>query len=179
MEANKSIMANRREANLISLYKIAFPAVAKYISRKGGSFEEAKDVFHDALVIYYEQKIATSKILTNEIGFLVGISKNLWLKRYRDYARHTVPLGTEGTDIIMEYPLLPASKRLIRFLEIAGKKCMELLKAFYYDQLPLTDIAEEFGYSGKRSATAQKFKCLEKVREKVKEKALQYDDFIE
>ncbi|HBW79381.1 MAG TPA: RNA polymerase subunit sigma-70, partial [Sphingobacterium sp.] len=71
----------------------------------------------------------------------------------------------------------PSSARLFRFLEIAGRKCLELLKSFYYDQMSLQEIADEYGYSGVRSATVQKFKCLEKVRESVKEKSLVYDDW--
>ena len=55
---------------------------------------------------------------------------------------------------------------------------MELLKSFYYDELPLNDIAETYGFSGVRSATVQKYKCLEKVRETVKEKSLTYEDFL-
>jgi len=55
---------------------------------------------------------------------------------------------------------------------------MDLLRSFYYDELPLNDIAETYGFSGIRSATVQKYKCLEKVRETVKEKALTYEDFL-
>lgn len=180
MEAvSKSKMANSREEIFTTLYKLVFPTIAKYISRMGGSFEEAKDVFQDALVVYYEKKMVASQILSNDIGYLVGISKNLWLKHYRDSTKYTVPLDAACTDVISEHQPNPANKRLFRFLEVAGKKCMELLKAFYYDQTPLTEIADEFGYSGVRSATAQKYKCLEKVREKVQVKALVYDDFME
>ena len=56
---------------------------------------------------------------------------------------------------------------------------MDILKAFYYDNLPVNKIATLFGYSGVRSATVQKFKCMEKVRETIKEKSLAYEDFIE
>ena len=65
------------------------------------------------------------------------------------------------------------------FLQTAGKKCMDLLRSFYYDHLPLQDAATLFGFSGVRSATVQKYKCLEKVRETVKEKALTYEDFLD
>jgi hypothetical protein len=67
----------------------------------------------------------------------------------------------------------------MHYLETAGQKCMELLKAFYYDNLPVISIAGLFGYSGERSATVQKYKCMEKVRETIKEKHLQYEDFVE
>ncbi|WP_282636750.1 hypothetical protein [Sphingobacterium thalpophilum] len=56
---------------------------------------------------------------------------------------------------------------------------MSLLKSFYYDQMSLQEIADDFGFSGIRSATVQKYKCLEKIRETVKEKALLYEDFLE
>ncbi len=54
---------------------------------------------------------------------------------------------------------------------------MDMLQAFYYDKLNMREIAERFNLSGERSATVQKHKCLEKVREKVKEKSMTYEDF--
>jgi predicted DNA-binding protein YlxM (UPF0122 family) len=72
-----------------------------------------------------------------------------------------------------------SNNKLLNFLENAGQKCMDMLKAFYYDNLPVRTIAEQFGFSGERSATVQKYKCMEKVRETIKEKALVYEDFFE
>jgi DNA-directed RNA polymerase specialized sigma24 family protein len=166
----------KQQEFFIELYKKAFPVVARYISRRGGTFDEAKDVFQDALVIYYEKTIAAPSALNNNIGYLVGTAKNLWLKRYRDNSQN-IPL--DDIDAGYENEEGPSNNRLMRFLETAGKKCMELLRGFYYDQLSLAEIADEFGYSGTRSATVQKYKCLEKVRETIKEKALAYDDFME
>jgi len=174
--SNMESISEKREDLFIGLYKKAFPAVAKYISRRGGSFEEAKDVFQDALVIYYEKMVSARAGLDNETAYLVGIAKNLWLKRYREDSRN-IPL--ENIDISIAEEEHPSEYRLMNFLERAGHMCMELLKGFYYDQLPLTEIATLFGYSGVRSATVQKYKCLEKVRETIKEKALTYDDFME
>lgn len=166
----------QRQALFISLYKTAFPVVAKYIGRMGGSFDEAKDVFQDALVVYYERSVSAESALNNDIGYLVGTAKNLWLKRYRQ-SNQNLPLN--HVDVFDDEHESPSNNRLMRFLETAGKKCMDLLKGFYYDELSLTEIADEYGYSGVRSATVQKYKCLEKVRETVKQKALVYDDFME
>jgi DNA-directed RNA polymerase specialized sigma24 family protein len=70
-----------REKLFIALYKSTFPSVARYISKMGGSFDEAKDIFQDALVIYYEKAVASAiAINTNEKAYLVGISKHLWLR---------------------------------------------------------------------------------------------------
>ncbi|MDM1295718.1 sigma-70 family RNA polymerase sigma factor [Sphingobacterium sp. N143] len=168
-----------RQKLFMQLYQRVFPIVARYVSKMGGSFEEAKDVFQDALVAYYEKIIVSPDALYNDSGYLVGTSKNLWLKRYKQKDLHGLPLDLNQSDVAIEDENSLSNKRLFRFLEMAGRKCMELLKAFYYDRMPLHEIADEFGYSGTRSATVQKYKCLEKVRNTVKEKALTYDDFMD
>ena len=173
--SNLNHSVENRQKLFISLYKTAFPAVARYISRLGGSFDEAKDVFQDALIIYYE-KMGAQSLPEKNIGYLVGTSQKLWLQRYRESNRQT-PLN--NTEIAIDEDQKPADKRLLHFLSTAGKKCMDLLKAFYYDDVPLKDLADSFGYSTVRSVTVQKHKCLEKVRETVKQKALSYADFME
>ncbi len=165
-----------RQLLFMNLYKSTFPIVAKYVSRMGGNLDEAKDVFQDALLVYYEKIHLTETPLNNAIGYLFGTAKNLWLKRY---GQSSPSLPLDQVDIALTTEESPSSARLFRFLEIAGRKCLELLKSFYYDQMSLQEIADEYGYSGVRSTTVQKFKCLEKVRESVKEKSLVYDDFME
>src|ERR1700739_4226158 len=165
-----------REQLFIKLYKDVFPAVARYVSKMGGTFDEAKDIFQDALVIWYEKAASDCFILRNdEKAYLFGISKNLWLKKHRQNTQH-IPL--DGFDAESEEAAELSDSKILNFLQTAGKKCMDLLRSFYYDQLPLNDIAETYGFSGVRSATVQKYKCLEKVRETVKEKALTYEDFL-
>jgi DNA-directed RNA polymerase specialized sigma24 family protein len=44
-----------REALFMKLYQEAFPLVARHVSKMGGSFDEAKDIFQNALVVYYEK----------------------------------------------------------------------------------------------------------------------------
>jgi DNA-directed RNA polymerase specialized sigma24 family protein len=169
-----------REHLFIGLYKKTFPSVAKYVSKMGGSFDEAKDIFQDALVIYYEKVVSNSIALrTNEQAYLLGIAKHLWAKKFKDNLQYT-PIdelsASEFTDAEDEQP---SEAKLLHYLETAGQKCMEILKAFYYDNLTVATITGLFGYSGVRSATVQKYKCMEKVRETIKEKSLVYEDFIE
>ena len=167
-----------REQLFISLYKTAFPAVAKHVSKMGGSFDDAKDVFQDALVIWYEKKTDPSfEIQTNEHAYLLGIAKHLWAKKFRDNLHYT-PIDNYTGDVTDNEHTQLSSAAVMHYLETAGQRCMEILKAFYYDNLPVDTIAGLFGYSGVRSATVQKYKCMEKIRETVKEKSLAYEDFI-
>jgi len=179
MNENKIIVktVGDREKLFIALYKSVFPAVAKYVSKMGGTFDEAKDIFQDALVAWYEKAASDGFVLrSDEKAYLFGISKNLWLKKHKHNTRH-IPL--DGFDAESGDAAAFSDSKILSFLQTAGKKCMDLLRSFYYDQLPLNDIAETFGFSGIRSATVQKYKCLEKVRETVKERSLTYEDFLD
>ncbi|MCD8740243.1 sigma-70 family RNA polymerase sigma factor [Mucilaginibacter roseus] len=171
--------AQNREQLFSKLYKSAFPAVAAYVSKMGGSFDEAKDVFQDALIAYYEKILINGTVInTTENGYLFGTARNLWLQRYRTKSREQ-PLEAHADDVTGDDEAIPSTNKLLAYLATAGKRCMDMLKAFYYDKLDAEEIATTFGYSGVRSATVQKYKCLEKVRDTVKQNALQYADFIE
>ena len=174
-----------RAQRLSSLYQDAFPLVARYISRMGGSFEEAKDLFQDALLIYYEKTQNTGIALRySEKSYLFGIARYLWNKRYQENSKQ-VSLDNFGLDFEEMLQLSDSQEQeisapgLLRLLQTAGQKCMELLSAFYYERLDMKEMAERFGFSSPRSATVQKFKCLEKVKETVKEKSLKYEDILE
>ena len=169
-----------REQLFTALYKKAFPATARYVAKMGGSFEQAKDVFQDALIIYYEKVLTGNLSLqTTPKAYITGIAKHLWLKTY-NAGEDNIPLSASNADEQADdNETQYASGKLMHYLQTAGKKCMDMLKAFYYDKLPVSQITEQFGYSGVRSATVQKYKCLEKVRETIKQKALHYEDFVE
>jgi DNA-directed RNA polymerase specialized sigma24 family protein len=177
MNNNKLSTVELREAFFMALYKKAFPNFARYVARMGGSLEEAQDIFQDTLVIYYE-KIASAQaeIIVSEKAYLLGIAKNIWLQRYKANSRNQ-PLSDFDIEIVPDEQL--ATGKILHYLETAGKKCMELLKAYYYDGLSVDNVATLFGYSGTHSATVAKYKCLEKVRETVKQNSLNYADFIE
>lgn len=169
---------NARSTLFLHLYQSTFPSVASFVAKRGGSFEQAKDVFQDALVIYYEKITCHSLVIEQDHkSYIFGICKHLWFKSYQkssllqDIGEHTLVPEEEVTSY--------SEKKLLQLLSATGKKCMALLKSFYYDKLPMVEIAETFGFSGTRSATVQKFKCLEKVRNTVKEKALNYESFLE
>src|SRR5581483_3538492 len=92
-----------REQLFIALYKNVFPVVARYVSKMGGTFDEAKDIFQDALVTWHEK--STTNIIVNEKAYLMGIAKNLWLKKYQDNYQ-VVPI--DGFDREMEEAIEPS-----------------------------------------------------------------------
>jgi RNA polymerase sigma factor (sigma-70 family) len=160
-----------RESTLGQIYQRHFPLVRRYVQQHGGSAQDAKDVFQDAMVIFYEKAVADTFVLSASVGtFLVGISRNLWRRELDRRARlplaeltgqHAEAPGEVAAEEPIALPVLDYVARL-------GEKCQSLLLAFYYFQQPLEQIAGTHHYGSIRSATVQKFKCLERLRKSVR-----------
>lgn len=166
---------------IISCYRDVFPGVARYISRRGGTRDEACDIFQDSLVVLFELK-AANKVpgnLKNEQAYLAGIAKHYW-SRYAASKNKITAVGDADAQLPEATPAPePATARLLQLLGSAGQRCMELLHAFYYENLSPEKAASRFGYAGERSVTVQKYKCLEKLRNEVKTKKLEHADFLD
>ena len=167
---------------LTDLYRDTFPQVARTVQQLGGDLEAAKDLFHDALVIYLEkQQQQKLHIQVSAKAYLVGITKILWLRKFKTDSRQQ-PLDDHITDTYsipedFYTPVPEKSRSLLQYLQTAGRKCMQLLQAFYYEQHSMQEIAEKFHYKTIHSATVQKYKCLEKVRDHIKSSAA-YEEVI-
>lgn len=159
---------------LIKLWYISyFPKVASFISKRGGTLEDAKDIFQESLMILYEKK--NTKFNLNEEAYLFGICKNLWFK----HSNNSSKFQNENIDFKEESEPSIDENRLLKLLGSAGKKCMRLLQRFYYDNQKIEIIREEFGFSSNHSTAVQKYKCLEKIRETVNQNSLKYESFFE
>lgn len=160
------------------LYENAFPLVAGFIRKAGGNLDEARDIFHDALLIYFEEN--NKKTLLNSNAYLLGIAKHLWNRKFRNSNRQ-VPLSEMEMQLKIpdDFYVSVKTQKLISYLERAGKKCMDLLRAFYFQKQKIKTLVKNLGFSNEHSASVQKYKCLEKVREIVKQKSLSYEDFVE
>jgi DNA-directed RNA polymerase specialized sigma24 family protein len=168
-----------REKLFIDLYKKVFPAVAKYVARRGGTFDDAKDVFQDAVAVYYERVLTSADaVQTSPQAYIMGVAKHLWSRRFNEGLKN-VPLDGNLVDEIEDAEQTLLFDKLSTLMATAGARCMQLLKAFYYDKLSVKSLMGEFGYHSEHSATVQKYKCLEKLRTEVKQRALHYEDFID
>lgn len=175
-----SIRAEQSAAQVFGeLYETAFPAVAKFVSKMNGSFDDAKDVFQDALVIYFEKTQQDNFLITTSAeAYILGIAKHLWARKFnRD--RKQVSLERVSPEIIPQEETASINdQKLLQLIESTGKKCLDLLRAFYYEKLSLRNIAQNFKFSSERSATVQKFKCVEKMRNTIQTKSISHEDFL-
>ncbi|MCI1188369.1 sigma-70 family RNA polymerase sigma factor [Hymenobacter sp. DH14] len=167
----QALLADRARA-LTQLYRQAFPAVRRLVQRQGGSAQDAQDVFQDALVVFYEQAVlGTLELTASASTYLVSIARHRWQHELRRRARlPNEALPDESDALAAEEPEAAEETAFaVRdYVERLGVKCRDMLLNFYYFQQPLTQIAEANGYRSVRSATVQKFKCLERLRASVR-----------
>ena len=154
---------------LDKLYKI-YPAVLKYVRESGGTIADTEDIFQDAMVIFIEKAGKEDFVLTSTIStYVYGICKNLSREKRREQQKERIKTteakreeeGRSIDDFLEEERKYQA---LDKILIQTGRKCLELLKLFYYDRISMKAIASRLGFKSETSAKTQKYKCLEKAR---------------
>ncbi|RSK37456.1 RNA polymerase sigma factor [Hymenobacter metallilatus] len=172
-ELAAALRANR-EQTLTQLYAHTFPMLRRYVQQRGGSAQDAKDVFQDAVVVLYEQAVSGRLTLTASAStYLFSVSRNLWKQELSRRSRQpATPLSDDHTQLpdtaATDAAPPDVTDMVLQHLAQLTTKCRRMLVSFYYFQQPLEQIAAEHQYGSIRSATVQKFKCLERLRNAVR-----------
>lgn len=159
-------------------YRRLFIHVARYVRKHGGTLAHAEDLYHDALVIYYDAQAKPGFALqTTEEAYIIGIIKKRWSRVVR---------GEHSSDdlsalyALADNELIEVDReKLYAIILSAGKKCFEMLTMFYHRHSTVTEIAQAFGFTSDHSASVQKYKCIEKIRETIRQNSLCHEDFFE
>lgn len=171
-------VATDREQFFEDLYKKAFPPFAHFAAKMNASLDDTRDVFHDALLIYCEKTQDPSFVVRRSPeAYVLGIARHLWFRKFhRD--RH-VPISediADITDIPDDFTGTREEISLLQLVERAGRRCLELLSKFYFENASLREISSWLGYRTEHSAAVQKFKCIGKIRNYLKSQAIRYED---
>lgn len=161
---------------LKSLYHQYFKMVRHLITTNNGNEADAKDIYHETLMVLINTVKKENFTLTSSLSTLIfAISKRLWLKHLHKN-KNTSFIGDlyhdqfEGTEdetenILKEYE---DKEQRIQSMQVAlqslGKPCYQLLKEFYYNHLSMEQIAEKLGYNNADVAKNQKYKCLQRLK---------------
>jgi RNA polymerase sigma factor (sigma-70 family) len=164
-----ALLANR-EKTLEYLYARTYPVVLHYVKERQGRAEDAQDLLQDAMILFFEKVVHDQLVLTAApTTYLVAICKNRW-RQEREKRSRQVPLADGPAGETAETPepeILAATAHLMDYVNQLGEKCRDILVQFYYFGQRLERIATDHGYRTIRSATVQKFKCLERLRKAV------------
>jgi len=159
------------EEALRQIYNESFFVIEQMILNNNGTVEDAKDVYHDAFVVFYNNAKKPNFILNSKIStYLYAVCRNIWFAKLRE-AKKYVNVDNSFIHNLDQKIEIPDKKQytekaelLADLLEKSGQKCLELLKMFYFEKLKMKEISEAFGYSSEQVAKNQKVRCLKKLR---------------
>src|SRR2546423_1839374 len=97
-------LRNGNESVLKTVYRQHYSTIANLVINNGGSVQEAKDIYQEAVIIFYEKLQKESFELTCRIStFLYSVSKRLWLKQLQLKNRFTEEFTDTGESIDLSW----------------------------------------------------------------------------
>ncbi|MFC6997768.1 RNA polymerase sigma factor [Rufibacter roseus] len=161
------------ETALSRLYKLHFPMVLYFVQSNNGTEDDAKDIFQEAVIVFYEKIRAGQLELNCQIKtYLYSICRRLWLKRLSRSSRFSTGLieDTEAELTDAQEDADQAEQNELKFTAMGnalaqlGEPCKTLLEDFYIRSMGMPEITEKFGYNNVDSAKNQKYKCLMRLK---------------
>jgi len=155
------------EKALELIYQKYYRMMTKMVITNSGTEQEAKDIYQDALVVFWQKAVSGKLVLTSKIStYIYSICQNLWRKELERKKR----LSSEEKDSI-EFPQHDKEERarlINKCISQMGDTCKKVLMYYYFDGLSMQDIADKLGFANTNTAKTKKYKCKQKLDELVK-----------
>ncbi len=164
-------LANNDSKAIETIYKDNFNMVQAFVLNNNGSYDDARDIFQEAMIALYEKAQSESFVLTCQIKtYVYSICRRLWLKKLQQMGRFSNQVDNLDETIAVEDDLEIHEKRNAEFaimdraMKSLGEPCKSLLEAYYVKKMGMQELAEEFGYTNADNAKNQKYKCLMRLK---------------
>ena len=164
-------LRKNNESVLRELYKTHYPMIFNLICSNSGTEQEAKDVYQETIIAFYEKVQQPDFALTCKIKtFLYAVARRLWLKRLSEKRRFTGGIEENESFAGIEDEMLDLEEKERTFrimkesLERLGQPCQGILEDFYIKDLSMDEIRDKFGYTNADNAKNQKYKCLQRLK---------------
>ena len=170
-QALLSGLTNNDQKAIEYIYKMNFPVIQSLVVSNNGTYDDARDIFQEAMIVLYENTRSESFVLTCQIKtYVYSICKRLWLKRLQYNNRFTTQVDSLEETVPVEEDIENQEKRnadfviMERAMGSLGEPCKGLLEAYYLQKKSMQAIADSFGYTNAENAKTQKYKCLVRLK---------------
>ena len=164
-------LANNDSKAIETIYKDNFNMVQAFVLNNNGSYDDARDIFQEAMIALYEKAQSESFVLTCQIKtYVYSICRRLWLKKLQQMGRFSNQSDNLDETVPVEEDLEIHEKRNAEFaimdraMKSLGEPCKSLLEGYYVKKMGMQELAEEFGYTNADNAKNQKYKCLMRLK---------------
>lgn len=155
------------EKALETLYKKYYRMMTKMVITNSGTEEEARDIYQEALVVFWQKATSGKLVMTSKIStYIYSICQNLWRKELDRKKR----LSNEEKDVAVTLDTETEERNRIiaQCIEQLGETCKKVLMYYYFEEMSMQDIAEKLGFANTDTAKTKKYKCKKKLDELVK-----------
>jgi len=159
------------EAAIRELYKTHYPMIFNLICSNNGTEQEAKDIYQETIIAFYERVQQQDFVLTCKIKtYLYAVARRLWLKRLWEKKRFDQNIDEKETFLGIENEIQDAEEReriynqMKKSLEALGEPCRSIIEDFYIRDMTMDHIRMKFGYTNTDNAKNQKYKCLQRLK---------------
>ncbi|MEQ9415710.1 MAG: sigma-70 family RNA polymerase sigma factor [Cyclobacteriaceae bacterium] len=155
------------EKALEFIYKKYYRMMTKLVMTNSGTEDEARDVYQDALVVFWQKATSGKLVLTSKIStYVYSICQNLWRKELDRKKRLSHEAKDSSVSIDMDSP--EREKIMAKCLNQLGETCRKVLMYYYFDEMSMQEIADRLGFANTDTAKTKKYKCKQKLDELVK-----------
>lgn len=165
------------ERALDYLYKKYYRMMTNIVLKNNGTEDEAKDVYQEALLAFWQKAASGNLVLTSKIStYLYSICLNQWRKELDRKLR----LSREEADGYEENLAMEQQERLkivMQCIDELGDTCKRILTYYYFDGLNMTDIAKKLNFANTDTAKTKKYKCKQKLDSLIKQRYSTTDFF--
>ncbi len=157
---------------LDALYQMSFGQVKQWMMQNNGSEQDAEDIFQDAVLAVWKNVKEGKYEKKNNVKlstYLFQVCKFRWYENLKSArVKYNTKLDsemdvidTDGMNEISEQS--ERVKYLHQLFHQLGEKCKSILQFYYYQKMPLAQIAEQMGYTA-QSAKNEKYRCMQRLK---------------
>lgn len=162
------------EKALEFIYKKYYRMMTKLVITNSGTEDEARDVYQDALVVFWQKARSGNLVLTSKIStYVYSICQNLWRKELDRKKRLSNEEKDSAESLDLDGP--EREKIIARCMEQLGETCRKVLMYYYFDEMSMQEIADKLGFANTDTAKTKKYKCKQKLDELVKAQYTEQD----
>jgi RNA polymerase sigma factor (sigma-70 family) len=159
-----------RERALKIVYQKNKNLVFSYILKNSGSLDQAKDVYQETIIAYYENvKADKFKAESSMATYIYSIAKFKWLnqiKKNNTRNAHHDKIETETFHHGHLVTIIDEERKqgILDVLSELGDGCKNLLIESIYNNASMKEIVQQGDYSSEQIVRNKKYKCIQKLK---------------
>ncbi len=163
------------DAVLRALYEKNYTAVKHFVLKNSGDEDDAKDIYQEAFLTFWRnQEMGKFEAVHDGAiaAYILKIAKFKWIDQLRKnkispvLLQENMPEDNWYADENISEQETIYLNRVVKYFEVLGEPCKELLHRFYYLKEKLKTIAIQFSWT-EATVKNNKYRCLQKLRSTV------------